>query len=215
MRRITVTIDLLRVAAAVVVVAALLVLAVAARRPITDRLAAALTAEDPLPERAGAVFVHGGGLLVRTPGAVAVARRVGAETIAVTQEAVPGSAYAERYDWRPPTEVDAARRILEVEGWTGGFETVGVSRSTMEDAELLRRWAEARGLRSVVAVTSPPHTRRVRFCLRRAFEGSSVEIRVRSAQSSEDFVAVWPDERDYVQFVWSEAARLLVYRYRY
>ena len=37
-----------------------------------------------------------------------------AETIAVTREAVPGSALAERYGWNPPTEADAARRIVQI-----------------------------------------------------------------------------------------------------
>lgn len=48
--------------------------------------------------------------------------------------------------------------------------------STYDEAVLLRQWAVARGLRSVLVVTSSYHARRALWTLRRVFEGSNVEV---------------------------------------
>jgi uncharacterized SAM-binding protein YcdF (DUF218 family) len=48
--------------------------------------------------------------------------------------------------------------------------------STFEEAVLLREQAEARGLRSLVVVTSPYHSRRALWTLRRVFRGSGIEL---------------------------------------
>lgn len=214
-RRVTLTIDLGRLAAAAAALALLFAGAWLGRWALLEAVAGALTVEDPLPDRAEAVFVHGGSLLTRIPGALGIARAVGAETIAATTHWPPGLEIARRYGYEPPTEAEAARWILGAEAWTGGFEDLGPSRSTMEDAEILRRWCEARGVRSIVAVTSPPHTRRARFALRRALAGSGIDVRVRPASDLDSFRAAWPEGRDYVQFVALEAVRLLAYRLWY
>jgi uncharacterized SAM-binding protein YcdF (DUF218 family) len=213
--RVTLTVDLRWLVAGA---AALLVAAAGAwfgRWALVDAAAAALTVEDPLPERADAVFTHGGGLLYRVPGGLVLARAVDAETVAVTTNFPVGLGVARRYGYEPPTEAEAAAWILRAEGWTGGFEDLGPSRSTMEDAELLRRWCEANGVRTVVAVTSPPHTRRARLCHRRVFAGTGIDVRVRPASDLEAHRAIWPEWRDHAQFTAMEAARLVAYRLRY
>jgi uncharacterized SAM-binding protein YcdF (DUF218 family) len=48
--------------------------------------------------------------------------------------------------------------------------------STYEEAVLLRQWAVARGLRSILVVTSSYHSRRALWTLRRVFEGSGVAV---------------------------------------
>lgn len=52
--------------------------------------------------------------------------------------------------------------------------------STYEEAVLLREYATAHQLRSVLIVTSAYHTRRALWTLRRAFEGSGVELGIES-----------------------------------
>lgn len=48
--------------------------------------------------------------------------------------------------------------------------------STYEEARALRAYAEARGVRSLLVVTSGYHTRRAGWTLGRAFEGSGVRV---------------------------------------
>jgi uncharacterized SAM-binding protein YcdF (DUF218 family) len=52
----------------------------------------------------------------------------------------------------------------------------GFGLGTYSEARLLRRYADSRGLRSVLFVTSAYHSRRAWWSLTRAFEGSAVEI---------------------------------------
>ena len=52
----------------------------------------------------------------------------------------------------------------------------GLALGTYSEAGLLRRYAEARGFRSVLFVTSAYHSRRAWWSLGRAFAGSAVEI---------------------------------------
>lgn len=52
--------------------------------------------------------------------------------------------------------------------------------STYEEAVLLRQYADAHGLRSILIVTSAYHSRRALWTLRLVFEGSGVEIGIAS-----------------------------------
>jgi uncharacterized SAM-binding protein YcdF (DUF218 family) len=75
------------------------------------------------------------------------------------------------------------------------FETA--STSTGEQADYLRPILERGGVRRAIVVTSSYHTRRTRYLFRRAFAGSSVDIRVFPVQ--QDLfspVAWWTREQD-------------------
>jgi uncharacterized SAM-binding protein YcdF (DUF218 family) len=58
----------------------------------------------------------------------------------------------------------------------------GMPRTTYEEAIVLRRFAHERGLRSLLVVTSPFHTRRSRMIFRDVFAGSGVDVAIRPVE---------------------------------
>jgi uncharacterized SAM-binding protein YcdF (DUF218 family) len=61
----------------------------------------------------------------------------------------------------------------------------GYALGTYSEAQLLRHHADARGLRSLVVVTSAYHSRRARWALQRAFAGSNLEVGVDAVATGE------------------------------
>jgi uncharacterized SAM-binding protein YcdF (DUF218 family) len=93
----------------------------------------------------------------------------------------------------------------------------GVVSSTYEEALNLRSYAESRGLRSVLVVTSAYHSRRALWTLRRVFEGSNVEVGVDAPPAGDDSPAAatwWMTARGW-QMVAGEYPKMIYYRLRY
>jgi uncharacterized SAM-binding protein YcdF (DUF218 family) len=57
--------------------------------------------------------------------------------------------------------------------------------STHDEAVTLREYAKAEGLRSIIFVTSPYHSRRALWTLRHVFQGSGIEIGLYTPQTGE------------------------------
>lgn len=93
----------------------------------------------------------------------------------------------------------------------------GTPSSTHEEAEALRRYAAARGLRSLLVVTSAYHSRRALWALTRAFEGSGVETGLHpvapGAQTPRP--ATWWLHPAGWKMVAGEYPKLVYYRLRY
>lgn len=79
---------------------------------------------------------------------------------------------------RNPSFNERAAAELERQGvGRERIETLpGVVTGTHEEALRLREYAASRGLRSLLLVTSPYHSRRAWWTLRRVFQGSGIEI---------------------------------------
>lgn len=93
----------------------------------------------------------------------------------------------------------------------------GLALGTYSEAQLLRRHAESRSLRSLVVVTSAYHSRRAQWTLRKVFAGSSVEIGVDAVALSSDVPAPyswWLTPRGWRE-VAGEYAKLVYYRAHY
>jgi uncharacterized SAM-binding protein YcdF (DUF218 family) len=86
--------------------------------------------------------------------------------------------------------------------------------STYEDAVALHRWATATaGLRRILAVTSPTHSRRARRTLARAFRGTNIAIAVRPCPS--ETTAGWWRHEDSLLRVINEYIKLAYYAVAY
>lgn len=60
----------------------------------------------------------------------------------------------------------------------------GTVHSTFEEALLARKYADSHGIHSIVGVTSPYHTRRALWTLRRTFSGSGIQVGIEPAEPS-------------------------------
>lgn len=80
----------------------------------------------------------------------------------------------------PLTDAEINARVLAARGVPPHTITVlSEGTSTWEDAQALRQWALAQpDMRRVIAVTSPAHSRRARWVLRRVFRDSGIEVPV-------------------------------------
>lgn len=93
----------------------------------------------------------------------------------------------------------------------------GVVRSTYDEAVSLRAFAVARGLRSILVVTSSYHSRRALWTLRRVFEGSNIRIGVDAPPAGIESPAPamwWVTLRGW-QMVAGEYPKMVYYRLRY
>jgi uncharacterized SAM-binding protein YcdF (DUF218 family) len=89
--------------------------------------------------------------------------------------------------------------------------------STYEESAMLREWATARKLRSVLVVTSAYHSRRAWWTLRRVFQGSNVEIGLAATpagQQTPSPVAWWLHSRGW-SLVAVEYIKMIYYHVRY
>jgi uncharacterized SAM-binding protein YcdF (DUF218 family) len=89
--------------------------------------------------------------------------------------------------------------------------------NTYEEATELRRYAAARGLRSLLVVTSAYHSRRALWTLRRVFDGSDVRIGLESPPTGEQTPrpALWWFYPSGWRFVFGEYVKLVYYRLSY
>jgi uncharacterized SAM-binding protein YcdF (DUF218 family) len=129
-------------------------------------------------ERADALVVlSGSGTYVeRTQWAARLFREGRAPKIILTEDPVPGPWSQE--EQRNPTFTERAMAELKRAGVPADRIEVlpGPVTSTYEEAVLLRPYAASRGLRSILVVTSSYHSRRALWTMRRAFDGSGIEI---------------------------------------
>lgn len=79
---------------------------------------------------------------------------------------------------RNPSFAELSAAELRVQGVPAGSIEIapGMVTSTFDEAVLLRRYTEAKGLRSILVVTSAYQVRRARWTFERVFRGSSVAV---------------------------------------
>lgn len=120
------------------------------------------------------------------------------------------------------------RNPLFIERARWSLERAGVPRQKIEElpqtvsgthqeAVLLRDFSVAQGVRSIIVVTSPYHTRRALWILRRVFDGSGVDVRVVAAtpDAATPRPATWWFGRRGWHDVAGEYAKFLFYAVRY
>ena len=93
----------------------------------------------------------------------------------------------------------------------------GVVTSTYEEATRLRVYAESNGLKSVLVVTTPYHTRRALWVLRQTFRGSGVSVGIDAPAPGEQSPrpAVWWTHALGWKLVPGEYLKLIYYLWHY
>jgi uncharacterized SAM-binding protein YcdF (DUF218 family) len=185
-------------------------LLIAAVVPWLPRL---LTATDPLPAHADAIYVFAGDVPDRprcaadlyargiAPQVVFGGSRIAPELIAVDRPMADAAVNA-TIAMQAGMPIDAA--VVLPEGT-----------STWEDVGVLRRWATTKGARSIVAVTSPTHSRRARLVLGLITRVTPLQVAVYTcAEPYEPASLWWLDEHPLIQ-VSNETLKLGLYLFRY
>jgi uncharacterized SAM-binding protein YcdF (DUF218 family) len=170
-------------------------------------------------ERADALAVMAGSAayVERTHRAAEIYRAGRAPRVLLTDDGeLGGWSSAEQ---RNPPFVERAADELRRQGVpAASIEFVpGLALGTYSEAQLLRRHAESRGLRSLVVVTSAYHSRRARWTLQKVFAGSGVEIGVDAAALGDESPAPylwWLTPRGWRE-VAGEYAKFVYYRAHY
>lgn len=77
------------------------------------------------------------------------------------------------------------QRQAEAQGVAAGniWSTLGRSTSTRDEAQAVRDFCEQKGLKSILIVTDPYHTRRTQLIFQAAFSGSEIQVRVRPVRN--------------------------------
>lgn len=186
------------------------ILLVAAVVPWLPRL---LTATDPLPAHADAIFVFAGDVPDRPRCAAELyARGLAPQVVFGGSRIAPELVAVDR----PMTDAAVDATIAMQDGMPIGAAVVlPEGTSTWEDVGVLRRWAEAKGVHSVVAVTSPTHSRRAGLVLHLIERPARLDVAVYTC--TEPYAPAstwWLEERPLVQ-VTDETLKLGLYLVRY
>jgi len=132
-----------------------------------------LIVADPINQPVDAVVVLSGGDL-RIPYAAEVFRSQEADWFVITET---GQSIPTVRD-----SISAQEANLAIDRGVPGeaiYVTDLAESNTMGEAEVVRRFAEKEGVKSIIVVTDPFHTRRTRIVFRRAFHGMKVDLMVR------------------------------------
>jgi hypothetical protein len=171
-----------RVLAAIAVIAGLVV-SLALRGPILSAAGRSLVVEDPI-ERADIIVVAVDAGDAGVLEAADLVRGGTADRVAVfaylPDPAVDGEFARRGIVWEDDAE--RSRRGLRLLGVAAPERIPTAVGGTNDQGTVLRAWCEENAFRSVVVVTRPDHSRRLRRVLRRAMKGHSTRIAVRPAR---------------------------------
>jgi uncharacterized SAM-binding protein YcdF (DUF218 family) len=148
--------------------------------------AKALIVESELPQADALVVLSGSGNYIERTRAAAELFKAGrAQKIILTNDNERGgwSSAEERNPFFEELEfAELVRAGVPAEKIEGLTEIVT---STYDEAVLVREYASAQGLHSIMVVTSPYHSRRALWTWRRVFQNSGIEIGLSAAPTGE------------------------------
>ncbi len=172
-----------------------------------EQVARFLVVADPLAP-ADALYVFPGGIPERADCAAQLFRQRVAPRVVVSGERVRPEL---EVIGMPLNDAELNARVLARHGTPhDAIIMLEEGTSTFEDAAALHRWATGTpGLRRILAVTSPTHTRRARRTLARAFRDSAIAIAVRPCPS--DVSTDWWRHEDSLLRVINEYFKLAYY----
>ena len=160
---------------------------------------------------ADAVLVLAGDPLVRLPHAFDLIAAGYADHLLVTS---PKRRQSELQEYELD-ELELARMVISDQGLSIPVEAVpsrdGNTTSTLDEARDLREFAEAEGLRHVVATTAACSSRRARFALRQAFSDSEIVVQISPAANEIYDATNWWKSDNGIQCYVVEPFKLVAY----
>ena len=172
-----------------------------------------LQREDAL-QHGDALFVLAGSRLERTLEAVDLYQAGYAPMLLLSPgREEPAEVVARARGLRFPREAEPLRDALAGIGIPRDAILIGDGSvdNTAEEAAMLTRVARERRWHRVIVVTSKYHTRRTGFAMRRALEGTEVQIVVRASRYDPADPTHWWRHRRDIRFVMEEWPKLIAY----
>ena len=169
--------------------------------------------EDPL-QRADAIFVLAGTRMERPLDAADLYLKGWAPRVVLTEE-TPDSGVVALHERGMPLQSNAevARDVIIRLGVPAAAVEIlpAVHDNTAQEAETFRSTAVARRWKRIIVVTSKFHTRRAGFAVRRALEGSGIDVVMRGSAYDRSDPHHWWRSRADVRWAVSEAQKLIAY----
>lgn len=169
--------------------------------------------EDPL-QHADALFVLAGSRLERALEAVDLYQAGYAPVLLLSPgREEPAEVVARARGLRFPREAEPLRDALTGIGIPPDAVVIGAGSAdnTADEAAILRNVARERRWRRVIVVTSKYHTRRAGFAMRRALEGTGVQVIVHASRYDSADPAHWWRHRHDIRFLMDEWPKLIAY----
>jgi len=185
--------------------------------PILTRIGRYLIVEHP-PEKSDLIVCLAGGNIERGLATADAYKEGLAPRIYISREEVPdGYDLLEETGLKYPKQVDLLTMLLKESGVPESAILTGEStvKSTMEEAQAVRKEVGKRELQSIIIITSPTHTRRTWLTYRHVFEDSNVRILVMSSKYSKFRPEDWWEKRRYIREVIIEYEKLIYYTLKY
>jgi uncharacterized SAM-binding protein YcdF (DUF218 family) len=200
----------IRIAAGVIIVAVLLY---AASAPLLTYLGGQLVHADP-PERVDAMIVLASGI-DRIIEASELYKAGYAPLVVLTRDPPePTNEFLRSHGIPVDSGEQRRQTILHALGVPPQAIVVldEVIYSTADEARIFARWAASRPIRSVMIVTSPPHTARSRLTFIHALRGRMVKVIVRPSTLTRFRADNWWKSRDTLRDGFYEWQKLVYYR---
>ena len=167
------------------------------RAPILTWIGAQLVYTDPMSP-ADAIVVLAGGSPERELAAVDLYAAGFARRIVLTREPEPPALeILQQRGVRLPRNIDERQRYLRELGVATEHITVldRMIQSTIDETDVVSRWAGGAGATRLILVTSPFHTSRARFIFERAFAGTGIRLLYHAAAADEFRPETWWQNR--------------------
>ena len=170
------------------------------------------------PEKSDLIVIMAGGNVERGLAVADAYQRGLAPRVFMAREVPPdGYALLKEREVDYPESVDLMRMLLEELGipQSAFFTSDRPSKSTFEEAHLVREVVRKNGYSSLIVITTPYHCRRTWLSFRKVFEKDAVRVFMLPSSYSDFKPEDWWKKRRYLRDVIIEYQKLIYYRLKY
>lgn len=182
------------------------------REQVLRQVGSFLVVQDPL-EKADVIFVLGGYAPERGAHAARLYEERVADLIVTSGARVDSS--LELFDMQY-TDAELTAQALNRAGVPqDAIVVLNQGKSTMEEGFIARDYVARQGCKAAIVVTSPYHTRRAAWVMRRALKGTGVKVMMSPSGMDEWHPAEWWRHEEEMLFVNNEYLKFLYYLLHY
>lgn len=176
---------------------------------LLQTIGAFLIVSDPLPDQPADALVPLAGDPARVRAAVGLLQQEQARWLLITNMYIPNQVHVN------PRNVYSTRTSREAVDYGANLEQIFASgqavKTTYQEIQVIRQFAEQQGWQSLIIVTSASHTRRTRLIVDEVFVGAAIRVAVHPFAADTYAAASWWKHRQGRTQTCSEYLKLLAY----